>query len=430
MRVLLLGADGLIGSAVVARLHRDGIEVVGVTRHPGELARRLPVSRWIALDLRDVRTAGDWLPHLGGVDAVVNCAGVLQDNARDSTARVHADAPAALWEACARAGIRRVIQVSALGVDRGGVTRFSESKRLGDEALEISQLDWVILRPSVVLGRAAHGGSALIRALAAFPLLPRTPEAGLLDVVQLDDVAETVAILLRPDAPARLVLELAGPERLSFEQVIAAYRQWLGRPPAKLFTLPAFVMAGLYRLGDLVAWLGWRSAIRTTGRREIARGSTGDPADWTRLTGIRPRPLSQALDAEPSGVQERWFANLYLVKPVLFVSLALYWLLTGLISLGPGYEAALGLMRSAGCGSVAAVAVIGGAIADITIAAGIAFRRTARAALLAALSLSILYLLAGTLLSPQIWVDPLGPFLKIWPIMALNLACLAIVDER
>jgi uncharacterized protein YbjT (DUF2867 family) len=111
MRVLLLGANGLIGSGVAARLHRDGIEIVGVARSSGPLIRRLPVAQWILLDLRHALTPEAWLPHLVGIDALVNCAGVLQDNARDSTTRVHTEAPMALWQACEQAGVRKVVQV-------------------------------------------------------------------------------------------------------------------------------------------------------------------------------------------------------------------------------------------------------------------------------------------------------------------------------
>src|SRR5687768_14232144 len=111
MRVLVLGATGLIGSAVTARLVAAGHEVVGLARTRDTAARRLPVERWIVADLRDVRGPEDWLPHLQGVNAVVNCAGTLQDSVRDSTAKVHSEAPAALWRACAQAGVRRVIQM-------------------------------------------------------------------------------------------------------------------------------------------------------------------------------------------------------------------------------------------------------------------------------------------------------------------------------
>jgi uncharacterized protein YbjT (DUF2867 family) len=384
----------------------------------------------IELELRRATPAEAWAPHLAGIDAVVNCAGVLQDNARDSTAATHRDGPAALWEACERGGVRRVIHFSAMGVDRGGLTDFSRTKQAGDEALMARDLDWVILRPSVVVGRQAYGGSALFRGLAAFPVLPRTPDAGPLDIVQLDDVVETVVRLLQPGAPSRVALELAGPERLSFEQVVAAYRAWLGRRPARIVDAPGFVMSLAYRLGDLVAKLGWRPPIRTTARREIVRGAVGDPAEWIRATGIQPRSLQAALAAEPASVQERWFSNLYLLKPLIIGVFALFWLMTGIVSLGPGYAHAEHLMLVAGGGPLAGPSVIAGGLADIIVGLGILYRPTTRLALIGALVISLFYVVAGTILLPVLWSDPLGPMMKIWPILALNLVALAVLEER
>ena len=83
-----------------------------------------------------------------------------------------------------------------------------------------SDLDWIILRPSVVVGRPAYGGSALFRGLASLPVLPVMPNTGLLQVVQLDDVADTVLFFLAPGAPTRLALDLAGPEQLPVTEVV------------------------------------------------------------------------------------------------------------------------------------------------------------------------------------------------------------------
>jgi uncharacterized protein YbjT (DUF2867 family) len=427
---MLLGATGLIGSAVAARLGADGQEVVGVARAIDAAARRVPVARWLCFDLRSMLRPEDWHAHLAGIEAVVNCAGTLQDNFRDSVARVHRDAPAALWRACEQARIGRVIQVSAIGADRGGLTPFSKSKQEGDLALEQSDLDWVILRPSVVVGRSAYGGSALFRALAPLPVLPRIPDAGPVDVVQLDDVAETVAVLLRPGARSRVALELAGPERLSFPEIVAHYRRWLGWRPAREMGVPSFLLALAWKAGDALAWLGWRPPIRSTARRELVRGATGDGAEWTRLTGIRPRSLADALASEPASVQERWFARLFLLKPLAIGIFACFWLMTGLVSLGPGWDRAVGVMEATPAARWAELSVLGGALADLAIGAAMLFRRTAKAALLAALATTILYLLLGTMLAPWLWADPLGPMMKIWPILAFNLLCLAILDDR
>jgi uncharacterized protein YbjT (DUF2867 family) len=356
---------------------------------------------------------------------------VLQDNANDSTAVVHGSSPAALYAACARAAIKRVVHISAIGVDRETPTAFSRSKAQGDAALMASGLDWVVLRPSVVVGRTAYGGSALFRGLAALPLLPRIAEAGRLQVVQLDDVVATIAYFVRPDVPGRVQIELVGPDRLTLEEVIALYRAWLGLPPAHRIVVPRWLLATACWLGDFAGWLGWRPPVRSTVRHELARGAIGDPGPWRTATGIAPRSLAQALAAEPTAAQERWFSRLYLLKPLVFAILSLFWVISALISLGPGWDYWLALARLVGIGDVPApFLILGMAVADLLVGVGIAIRSTARLALKAALALSMLYLAVATILLPALWIDPLGPLLKIFPVLALTLAAQAILEDR
>jgi uncharacterized protein YbjT (DUF2867 family) len=150
VRILILGVTGLIGGAVSARLAIEGHEVAGVSRG----APREGLSRTVhfALDIAQALTPQSWMPLLEGIDAVVNCAGTFQDAPGESTRGVHHTGIAALYTACERSGVRRVVHLSALGVDRSA-TAFSESKRQGDAALMARDLEWVILRPSVVIGR-------------------------------------------------------------------------------------------------------------------------------------------------------------------------------------------------------------------------------------------------------------------------------------
>ncbi|HYD06230.1 MAG TPA: NAD(P)H-binding protein, partial [Reyranella sp.] len=163
MTVMIVGATGFIGSAVAHGLAQAGAQVVGVSR--GRPRTALPM-RHVALDIARAVEPGAWTPLLAGIDAVVYCAGTLQDSPGESLRAVHETGPAALFAACARAGVRRVVHLSALGVERSA-TPFSGSKRAGDRALMDSDLDWVILRPSVVIGADAFGGAALLRGLAA-----------------------------------------------------------------------------------------------------------------------------------------------------------------------------------------------------------------------------------------------------------------------
>jgi len=141
MRVLVTGATGLIGGAVVARLMEASDEIVAVARNTSRARRSVPDADWRELDIARMTEPRHWLPHLAGVDALVNCAGVLQDSARDSTRGVHTDGVDALFAACEQTGIRRIVQVSAIGVDRHTATAFSQTKLAGDTALMRRDLD-------------------------------------------------------------------------------------------------------------------------------------------------------------------------------------------------------------------------------------------------------------------------------------------------
>src|SRR5690606_19827910 len=134
--------------------------------------------------------------------------------------------------------------------------------------------------------------------------------------------------------------------------------------------------------------------------------------------------------SEPVSVQERWFARLYMIKPLVIAVLAGFWIVTGLVSLGPGWDVGMRYMKEGGLEAVGAAGIIAGALADIVIGLGIAFRRTARLALYAALGLSAFYMISGSILLPRLWEDPIGPMMKIWPIMVLILVAIAIVDDR
>ena len=431
MRVLVTGAYGLIGSAVLARLGREGHELVGAGRSV-EARRRFPYARWIEADFARLTGAAAWLPLLAGIDAVVNCVGVLQDGARDDLHRVHVEGTCALFDACRQAGLRRVVHVSALGAAPDGPTAFSRTKAAADGHLAQLDLDWVILRPGLVLAAAAYGGSAMLRGLAGLPMVtPVIAADSRVQIVSVDDVAETVALCLKPGAPARVTFDLAHPQALTLGEIVVATRRALGFSPRPLLRLPLAAGTAVGLFADVLGWLGWRSPARSTAIAQLAHGVVGDPSAWMAATGIKPKTLDDILAAAPAGVQERWFARLYFLKPLAIVALALFWIATGMVALGPGRAAAMAHLDAAGFTPPFAEALrVAGSIFDILLGVFLLARRLARPVLITMLAVTPIYLIVGTATAPQLWVDPLGPFLKIIPMLVATMFTLAILDER
>eukprot|EP01032_Pedospumella_encystans_P039108 gene39108-44336_t len=194
MSILVLGATGFIGQQVLLSLQTRGHPVIGLGRDIRQASARFPGVRWIARDLRTLRMAGEWLPLLDDVTAVINCAGALQDGLRDDLVAVQKDAMLALQEAArTRAPAPLIVQISAPeNLGRAGTT-FMETKLEADRALAASGLPHVILRPTVVVGRNAYGGTALLRAIASFPgVLPLVDAASPMNAVHVHDVAQAV----------------------------------------------------------------------------------------------------------------------------------------------------------------------------------------------------------------------------------------------
>ena len=433
MRVLVLGAYGLIGSAVVRELLAHSHEVIGLGRNIAQASQALPAVQWLRGDLADLTTADAWTPLLRDCkpDAIVNCSGVLQDGPRDDVFVIQSDAIRALIAACEALAIRRFVQISATRATADADTGFMRSKAAADAALATSTLDWWILRPGLVLSPQAYGGSALLRALAAMPLV--------LPIVHADCTVQTVAVTDVTTA-ARQCLDGAVPTGRSFDlvetdthtvaEVVMQLRAWLGLPPAPMLRLPDALARPVARIADGLTWLGWRSPLRTTAMREIKHGVRGDSTVWQTATGTRLLSLRETLQQMPATVQERWFARLFLLKPMLVLTLAAFWCTTAVIAIANS-QPALSLLAAANIEGIAAQAVVfGGAAVDALLGLAVLHRRTLRAAALAMVAVTVGYLVGGTLLLPSLWLDPLGPLVKPIPAAALALVLLAIADDR
>ncbi|MBP1873854.1 uncharacterized protein YbjT (DUF2867 family) [Ensifer adhaerens] len=411
MKILILGATGFIGSAILDRLKSDRHAVTGLGRNVGRARLRMPDAQWLSTDLATMRTPEDWQPLVAGHDVVVNCAGALQDGLSDDVAATQEAAMLALYVAAKNKPSMRIVQISAPRGGAGAERAFLATKFRADDALAASSISHVILRPTLVLGRNAHGGSALIRAFAALPLaIPLVHSDARVETVALSDVTEAVSAAVADLLPDRSDLVLGNSERLTLGELVALHRGWLGLPAARIVALPAAFAA-------------------PAGFVAVMAGGVGAAPDQGNRAAIPLLSARQTLSANPAGVQDLWFARLYLLKPLMITGLSAFWLLSGLIPLLDLDAARQHFLRFMGEGPATALTLLT-CLADIVLGIAVLVRPYAKRALVGMLALTAAYLVSATLVEPQLWADPLGPLVKVLPSILLSLATLAILDER
>jgi len=431
MHVLVLGGYGLIGLPAVRRLVEAGHRVTGLGRSVRAARISHPDVAWIEQDIARLTDPADWLPILPGIDAVVNCSGALQDSGRDNLQALQSDAMRALFEACRMIPVARVVQVSAAGVSLEAATPFFRTKAEADAALMGAGLDWIILRPGLVIAPAAYGGTALIRGLASFPfLLPVVGGKQLVQTVGADDVADAILASVEGQVSFRMIYDLVEEHPHTLQDVILAFRAWLGHPAALVVRVPGWIGRVLFKVGDALSWLGWRPPLRTTALLPLEAGVTGDPSAWLQERGRNLSSLRETLRRTPSTVQERWFGRLWLMKPIVVAALCLFWLASGLIGIVE-LDAATATLTRRGIGpAIATLAVMGGSLLDMALGVMLLVRSTYRAAALGMVAATLAYLAAGTALAPELWLDPLGAFVKTLPGLVLAMVALTMADER
>lgn len=430
MRVLILGGYGLIGLAVSKRLISDGHQIVGLGRSASKGLAFLPGAEWLQANIAQLLTPQQWQPFLDNVDVVVNASGALQNGLMDNIDAVQRDSIKALIKASERAGVKKFIQISAPGVHEDADTRFYRTKAAADHALKSSSLCWTIFRPGLVIAPHAYGGTSLVRMLAAFPIvqpiiMAKTP----VQTVAIDDVANAASLAVKNELGGQ-EFDLVEAGSQSFRELVLGFRAWLGYSKPKMsIELPQWVGHATAKIADIAGWLGWRPAMRTTAITVLAKGIIGDPLAWENVTGKPLSSFAQTLEQLPSTGQERIYARAMLVFPIAVLTLVGFWVVSGLIGFVQ-HENAVAILSGKLPDYFANLFVRIGSIADIGVGALLLFRPTIRLGCFASIALSAAYVLASTIVTPDLWADPLGPMVKVFPAIVLSLVVAALAEDR
>jgi NADH dehydrogenase len=291
--ILVTGATGTVGQALVPKLLERGDEVRVLVRDPRKLGR-LRVEVRIALgDLTELADPRVVRQALRGVDTVVHLAAAIRDQPQAPVEELNGLATARLLHACEASGVGRFVFFSAIGATEFQRTRFFRAKALAERAVLASELDTTVFAPSIVYDRNDPWVTTM-RRLALLPVLPISGEGNsAYEPIWADDVARCVLAELAAGDGGTRRLELAGPERLTYDQIARLIARAAGRDRPLVHIPVGLVQLGLAGLrravGDAV-FATWEEAELM----EVPMVSKRGTADAAAL-GVEPRRMGDVL---------------------------------------------------------------------------------------------------------------------------------------
>lgn len=435
MRVVIVGASGMIGHSMAVALAQRGVALLCLARDPVRTQAKapaigaLPNVSWARVDWGASGLApASWGSLLRKDDVVVNAAGILREARPGDFEAVHHRGPAQLFAACAARGVRRVIHLSALGATPDASTGYFVSKGRGDAALRRTAVPSVIVKPSLVW--ADRGVSASVFATLAVLPIVALPAAGrqMLQPVHIDDLVDALVELVIRKEAAPPELACVGARPATLREYLASLRSQLGfLRPAVVLSVPA----ALFRSLAAVAGLRRNSLLDRDAAQMLMRGSSADARPLEKVLGRPPRDHSTFV-SPATAAQVRQGSLLSVTLPLLRLSVAAVWIWTFVVSIGLyPRDQSLRLLAGVGAqGRWAELLLTGAAMADLALGvATLALGAAARARWLWPMQLLLIgfYTAVITVALPEHWLHPFGPLSKNMP-MAAAIALMWALD--
>jgi uncharacterized protein YbjT (DUF2867 family) len=263
-------------------------EVISLSRGVQRGGHPYPV-RNVHIDLLHPQGLSEVLP---GVEAVVHAAGVLRIQKDRDWERTHVGTTINLLDACRRAGVRKIVYMSALGAHARAPSAYLKSKWDAEQAVENSGLAWTIFRPSLIFGVGDRVVSQLLGIARYSPLVPVFGSESLtVQPVWVGDVATAVVKAAMDPGTDGSVYELGGPQPMTIPDVIDVIKRGTGSASVPV-RLPGFLSDTLVRLGEQLLS---HPPVTEEQLVSLAAGGTCDPNPAAVTFGLRMRSLADVL---------------------------------------------------------------------------------------------------------------------------------------
>ena len=294
--VFLTGATGFIGGHVLRRLARSGRHrILCLSRNSNVLSdrmRRADNVEWIVGELSEAAT---YAKALSQADVVIHLAAATGAASPGQLRDVNYGGTRALMDACKEVAAARIVYVSSIAVTGRNLVHYpyAQSKLAAEKAVQDSGLDFVIVRPTIVLGEGAPNWR-MLRAISCLPVVPLLGGGrARVQPVDVIDVARALEWVAENRLTSSSVVELGGPEVLSFSEFLARIRAACGRTGFPALSIP--IAPARLALAILKHTLGERSPLGPGQLAPFVNDGVADPNPVFEMLRPDMRPLDEVL---------------------------------------------------------------------------------------------------------------------------------------
>ncbi|GFE62213.1 complex I NDUFA9 subunit family protein [Geobacter sp. AOG2] len=239
MRIFIAGGTGFVGEHVTHELLRRGHQVRLLVH------RRSAAAEGVEQIEGDVTRPESFEQGADGCSAMINLVGIIREFPAKGVTfeRLHVQATANMLAVAKKAGVRRYVQMSALGTRPNAVSGYHKTKFRAEELVRNSGLEWTILRPSLIFGPKDAFVAMLARQLRLAPVMPVIGSGAYrLQPIHAADVARCFALALEMPVTIGQCYELCGNDRLRYVDLLDAVAAVMGRSAPFKPRLPLGVM--------------------------------------------------------------------------------------------------------------------------------------------------------------------------------------------
>lgn len=255
--VTVFGGSGFVGEQVVRALAKKGWRVRVACRRPQRAYDVVPFGDvgQIQLMRADVTDKAGVERAVAGASAVINLVGILYATPGRGFEAVHVDGARNVAEAAAAAGVKRLVQMSAIGADLDGPSVYARTKAEGEAAAREAFLGATVIRPSIVFGPEDSFFNRFAQLAGITPVLPLFGGGEQkFQPVYVGDLAQAFARVLADGSAAGKTFELGGPSVYSFKELMEIVTRETHRSRI-LLPLPHLAATVLGMAGNLQALL-------------------------------------------------------------------------------------------------------------------------------------------------------------------------------